>query len=275
MLVPVFWACSAVRLSYNQGPTLAYWWLDRYADFGVEQSARVKAALADWFAWHRATQLADYTQALGAMQALAVDKVSAGQVCGNLDAWKRRAEASFERAVPAMAELVRDLSPEQISRIERRQHNNHEERKTEYLQAVPADRTKATFERALSRAESLYGTLDDAQRRLLTGGLAASPFNPERWLDEQAQRQADIVRSLRRWTTERSDTATVQAGLRRLAAEAVKSPDPQYAAYAHRLTDANCALLARVHNSTNPAQRQHATDKLRGWEDDLRALLTP
>jgi hypothetical protein len=29
-----------------------------------------------------------------------------------------------------------------------------------------------------------------------------------------------------------------------------------------------------LHNSTTPAQRQAARNKLRGWEEDLRALAT-
>lgn len=29
--------CSMVRLSYDQGPRLAWWWLDGYVDFSREQ----------------------------------------------------------------------------------------------------------------------------------------------------------------------------------------------------------------------------------------------
>jgi hypothetical protein len=31
--------CSALRLSYNNAPTLLYWWLDGYADFDKSQGA--------------------------------------------------------------------------------------------------------------------------------------------------------------------------------------------------------------------------------------------
>jgi len=86
MLLPWMLGCSALRLSYGQGPTLAYWWLDGYADFSTEQAPRVRQALADWFAWHRATQLPEYAQALAALQGLAADKVTPAQVCQTLDA---------------------------------------------------------------------------------------------------------------------------------------------------------------------------------------------
>jgi len=30
--------------------------------------------------------------------------------------------------------------------------------------------------------------------------------------------------------------------------------------------------VAKLHNSTTPEQRRHGLERLRGWEDDLRAL---
>jgi Family of unknown function (DUF6279) len=273
--LPLLASCSAIRLSYDQGPMLAYWWLDNYADFNAEQAPRVKAALADWFAWHRATQLADYAQALAAMQALAVNPITPAQACNVATGWQRRAERAFDRAVPALADLARTLSPEQLNHIERRQRSQQEELTTEYLQADPAARQKASLERTVDRAESLYGPLDDAQRGLLASGLAASPFNPALWLAERRQRQADLMRSLRRFQAERADADTVQAGLRRLAAETAVSPRVDYASYAARLTLANCALASQLHNSTSAAQRQRAIDKLKGWEGDLRSLARP
>ena len=269
---PLLAGCSALRLSYNQAPLLAQWWLDRYVDFSAEQSPRVKAALEDWLAWHRASQLPDYAQALAALQVLAVDKITASQVCATVTAWQQRGERAFEHAVPALAELVGTLSPEQIRQIERQQAKKQREAVDDYLQPALAERQKASFERALDRAETLYGKLDEPQRKRLALDLSASPFNPERWLAERRQRQLHIVDSLRQWQAERSDTATVQAGLLRLAAEPLRSPRADYQAYANGLMDANCALIASLHNSTSPAQRQHAVNKLKGWQGDLRAL---
>lgn len=272
-LLPLFVACSAVRLSYDQGPVLAYWWLDGYADFNAEQSPGVKAALDDWFAWHRASQLPDYAQALAAMGTLAVDKVTAPQVCAVIESWQQRGERAFERAVPAIAEQLRTLSPDQIRQIERQNQRKYKDAVADYLQPDLAVRQKVNFERALDRAETMYGKLDEAQRRRFAADLSASPFNPEVWLNERSLRLADAVRSLRQWQAERSDAATVQAGLRRMSAELLQSPRADYRAYSSKLMAANCNLLATLHNSTSPAQRRHAVAQLKGWEQDLRALM--
>jgi hypothetical protein len=60
--------------------------------------------------------------------------------------------------------------------------------------------------------------------------------------------------------------------VRVLAERALRSPRPEYRAYQERLTQENCALAAAMHNATTPAQRQHARDKLKSWEEDVRLI---
>lgn len=275
LLLPMIVGCSTVRLSYNQGPLLAYWWLDGYADFDGEQAPKAKAALAQWFAWHRASQLPDYADALAKLQGQLADNVTPGQVCGQLQAWQRRIERAFDQAVPAAADLLSSLSPEQIRHIERQQTKKLAEAESDFLQDDPAERHKALLKRNIDRAETLYGKLNAAQRELLDQAASQSPFKPERWLAERRLRQQHILRQLRHWQADHSDTATVQAGLRQLGAAALVSPRPAYQAYADSVTQANCALSAAVHNAGDSAQRQRAVAKLKGWEDDLRALHKP
>jgi len=264
--------CSAIRLSYNQGPVLAYWWLDRYVDFDSAQTPRVRAALDGWFAWHRSSQLVDYQQALAQAQRLAASDVSAEQLCVQVDAWRQRADTAFDQALPAIADLVRSLSPAQINHLEQRYAKNLAEAEADYLQPLLAERREANFKRTLERAETLYGHLGDSQRKLLADGLAASPFDPRLWLAERQTHQRDIVRALRQWQAGRADAATVQAGLQRMASDMMQSPRADYLVYAQRVKTANCALLAQLHNATTAAQRHKAVDHLRAWEADLRAL---
>ena len=43
LLAALLGACSAVRLAYNNLPTVSYWWLDGYVDFDGAQSLRPEA----------------------------------------------------------------------------------------------------------------------------------------------------------------------------------------------------------------------------------------
>lgn len=267
--------CSAVRLSYNQAPLLAYWWMDGYVDFTADQAPRVRAALEDYVAWHRSTQLPDYAQLLQALQPLAQDRVTPTQVCAVADDLQRRLETAYDRAVPAMAEIVRGFSPAQIDHLEKRYARNNQEAQRDFLQPDPADRRDSALKRTVERAEMIYGTLDEAQRALLVAGLEASPFDAQRWLNERRARQQDILRSLRQWLADRAEDGAVQAGLRAFAVHATISPRADYRPYQRRLKEFNCALTAQLHNSMRPAQRQHAVDKLKGWADDVNALMRP
>ncbi len=272
VLLPLLTGCSTVRLTYGQGPMLAYWWLDGYVDFTTEQAPQAKAALEDWFAWHRATQLNDYAAWLATAQRLAVDNITPAQVCRLMDEGERHVERAFDQAVPSMAEIVRGFTPAQLRHIEQRYAKGNDDWARDHLQQQPGDRLAAETKRWVERSENVYGSIDAAQRRLIATGLAASPSDPQRWADERRQRQQDILRGLRQLLAERADAAQVQAALRAFAVQFSQSPRLEYRAYRQRLKDANCQLAATLHNSTTAAQRQRAVDKLRGWEDDLRSL---
>jgi hypothetical protein len=70
----------------------------------------------------------------------------------------------------------------------------------------------------------------------------------------------------------RADRETQLAELQALATRLLRTPSGPYRAYQQRLTEYNCVLLAQLHNSTTPAQREAARSKLRAWEEDFRAL---
>jgi hypothetical protein len=273
MLLPWCVACSTVRLTYGQGPTLAYWWLDGYVDFTSEQAPRVRQALDDWFAWHRATQLPGYAALLATAQRLAVDDVTPAVVCQHWEDAERRLERAVERALPAMAEVVATLEPSQVDHLEQRYAKADAEIVREHLQASLDERREKALRRVVDRAESFYGPLDDAQRRLLADALAVSPFDARIWLDERQARQRDLVAELRRLLAERADAARIEPVLQRVVAEARHSPRPAYRAYRQRLAEANCALVARLHNQTSAAQRQRLVARLKGWEADLRSFV--
>ncbi|HSW23900.1 MAG TPA: DUF6279 family lipoprotein, partial [Burkholderiaceae bacterium] len=264
--------CSALRLGYNQAPHLVYWWLNGYVEFDAEQGDRARDALADWFAWHRATQLPDYAGLLATAQRQILHDVTAGEVCQWVDVLRKRIDVGYEHGVPAMAELVLTLKAPQLQRMERHYRKGDEKFRDEYLQADRAERVAESNKRARSRAEMVYGRLSDAQIEQLAQGLAASPFDPERWLAERRLRQREIIDTLRALQSESADSARTQAALRLFAAHAAQSPRQPYRDYQKRLFDHNCQLIARLHNSTTPEQRRHGADKLKGWEDDLRSL---
>src|SRR5262245_22174693 len=107
-------ACSSLRLAYNNGDTLLYWWLDAYVDFDSEQKAEVKQDIGDFFRWHRKTQLQDYVQFLQkAQQQLRGNPTSADLMADYVDI-RDRTEALLLRSAPDIAELALSLKPDQL-----------------------------------------------------------------------------------------------------------------------------------------------------------------
>ncbi len=264
--------CSALRIGYATAPDLAYWWLDGYVDFDDAQTPRVRDALAQWFTWHRRTQLPDYAALLVRAQAEVLADTTSARVCEWQADVTRRAHTAFERAAPDAAELMLTLTPQQVRHIERRYTKANDEYRDEYLQPDPARRAAANAKRAVERAETLYGTLDDAQRARLGVTLARSPFDADVWLTERRQRQQDALQMLTRLSREGANRDQAQAALRAYVERLERSPREPYRRYAERLAEFNCASAAALHNSTSPAQRRHAAQKLAGWEGDLRAI---
>jgi hypothetical protein len=267
--------CSAVRIGYNQAPTLAWWWLDGYMDFDAEQSPKVKDALNQWFAWHRTTQLPDYANLLAAAQSQVLQPATPQQVCRWADELRVRLAAAFAHGVPMAAEMLPMLKPEQLAQLERRYRKANQDFEEEYLQQDGDERLKAAVKRTIDRAEMLYGRLEERQRQLIATGVAASPFDPAAWFAERQAVQGETMQTLARLTAggpARADRESNLAGLQALAARVQRASPGPYRNYQQRLTDYNCAFIAQLHNSTTPAQRQTARSKLKGWEDDLRAL---
>ena len=265
-------ACSALRIGYSQAPDLLYWWLDGYADFNGTQTPRVREALTQWLAWHRRTQLPDYANQLARMQTELPADTSAARVCEWQAELMRRADTAFDRAVPAAADILLTVTPQQIQHIEHRYAKFNDEYRAEYLQPDPRQRAEVTLRRTIERAETLYGRLADAQRAQIAEAQARSPFDPEVWFAERRQRQQDALNLLRKLGGDGAGREPAEAALRVYVQRLERSPREPYRRYAERLNEFNCGFAAALHNGTSALQRRAAAQKLAGWEGDARAL---
>jgi hypothetical protein len=275
MLLGLLGGCSSVRLAYGNGAQLAWWWVDGYVDFSREQAPRVKQGLQDFFAWHRSTQLPSFVALLGTAQAEVLAPTTAEQACRWQAQGREVLEPTLQRLLRLAAEQSAGLGEAQFRHLAERYAKGIDEMRDDFLQPDLAERQEKSVARAIERAERVYGRLGDAQRRVIREGVAASPFDPALWLQERERRQREVLATLRRLAAEKADVEQRLAAMRTLLAHTENSPDPAYRAYQQRLGPYNCALAARLHNATTPAQRQRAQETLKGWEEDLRSLAAP
>jgi hypothetical protein len=265
-------ACSALRIGYSQAPELAYWWLDGYVDFNKSQTPKVRDALSSWFKWNRSTQLPDYAALLAKAEVQLASNVTPVQACQWFDEVSSRFDVALERALPDLAEVVLSATPEQLVYLEKRFAKGNKEILADYAQPTVEERQKSAVKRAVERAESIYGKLDDAQRERVAESVNSSPFDADVWLAERKARQQDVLQTVRRLLNQKASNEQVQTAVRLLVERSRRSPRDAYSAYQQRLTQYNCAVAAQTHNFTTPAQRKFAAQKLKGWEGDLRSL---
>jgi hypothetical protein len=275
LALPMVWmgGCSSIPLAYNNGPQLAWWWIDAYLDFSGAQTPPVKQAIDQLFDWHRSTQIALYLPLLTAAQSQVSEATTATLACRWQDQVRERLDPTLERLLGSAADLLPSLGEAQFKHLEKRYTKVLAELRDDFLQPDLAERHTQSVKRALERAERLYGRLAEPQRQVISAGVAASPFNPDLWWQERQRRQRDTVQTLRRLAADKADRDLRLAALRTLVARVERSPDATYRAYQLKLADYNCAFAAQIHNATTPAQRKRAFETLKEWESDLRLLM--
>lgn len=273
MLVPALLsACSAIKLGYNQAPSLAYWWMDSYLDFNEQQSPKVRDELARLVAWHRSSELPKVASLLKKAQAMVPNNLSAAQSCALYDEAKGLYETIVDKALPAAAQIAPTLTAEQIVHLQAKQQKMNDEYARDYLRGDANERNAKRLKNAVQRSEMLYGKLQEAQIAAIKTALEKSSFNPALGLKERERRHSQAREMLTKMARDKPNDAATQAVLRSYAQNSLDSPDPVYRAYAQTMLKESCESFATLHASTTPEQRAKAAQTLKDYESDIRLL---
>lgn len=265
-------ACSAVKVGYNQLPTLSYWWLDSYLDFDSSQTPLVRTELAALLAKHRQDELPLYAQTLVQLQAMAAAPVSAEQLCQVYTEFQPRLQFLLEQLEPPIAALAPGFKTKQLQTLARQLDKRSQKWHDEWFDGTPSERRELRVQQWVDRTETLYGRLHSAQLAVLRASVAASIFNPDLSWRETRRRHDDLLRTLRLIQAGGLSPAQTRAEVHGVLERSLSSPDPLYAAYLDKIKQENCQTLAQLHNSTSAAQKRHALERLKEYETDARTL---
>lgn len=268
-LALVLAACTTARFAYTQAPTFGYWWLDSHFDFDDAQAERMREDIASFFAWHRREELPPLAGLLQRWQAMAPSELTAQEVCAQADTVRARLQTTGERLIEPFARLAPGLSNAQFEHLQRRQARSNQEFERDFLRGSPEQRLQHRLDNAIKHNERLYGRLSDAQRELLRRWLSDSPWQAQRSQAERQRRQADLLQVLRQ---SRDTPQQARAALRGHLDRLLHSPTPGQQAHSEAHLRHGCAQFAALHNSTTPAQREHAVRTLQSHAGDLQLL---
>ena len=274
MLALVLSGCGAVRLAYDQGPTLTSWWLSSRIDLDEAQSNRVREALDDVFAWHRRTQLPLYAEWLARNRQAAEGAVDAAAMCVAADEVRGWLDPVVGRLVPHVADLATRLNATQVDAFARRLARETDKRVRQARERTSEQAAEAAAGRLADRFETFYGPLEPVQRGWIEEAtrVDAQAAGLRDALRRQ-RREAAGVEGLRRIVTGRLTGDQALQAAREAAELLLRVPEDEAAAALTRAQrQRQCELAARLHAAATPTQRRHLLDQLRDWENDARKL---
>ena len=267
--------CGAVRIGYNNAPSLSYWFLDGYFDFDSSQTLRVKADLKTVHDWHRKEELPRLAIVTTALKGLALQDVTSEPICQASTEIQQRVVTTLEQMAPTLAAIAPTLTDAQLQNIAAKAEKNHTEWREDYLDGTVAERNERRVKRSVERTESFYGRLRPEQVELIHKQIRASAYDPEAIYREKLRRTEDMLQVLRQLRAAPGTTAQSQAAVLALLQRSIVSPDPAYRQNLARLTQQGCSALAELHNTMTPSQRRKLQETLQEYETDIRALMAP
>jgi hypothetical protein len=268
-------ACSAIKLGYQQLPTLSYWWLDSTVSFSGNQTPAAKEAIDKLYQWHRREELPGYAALLQRTAELSAGPVQPEQLCRVIDEVQARLDTLMRQAVVQAAPVAMALGPRQLSHMARHWERQNEEWEKEWLQGDTEARMERRLDKALSRYNSFYGELNTAQINLIKTQLAQSPWTAEWGRRDRQRRQQDLLSTLQRITQSNLTQAQAEAQLWGVWQRWLQPPDAGQRAVVQTLSQRACENLAQLHNTATAEQRVRLSRRLRAYERDLLDLNRP
>lgn len=271
-LILLLQGCSAVKLGYNQLPTIAYWWLDAHLSFSDAQTPEVRQRLEQLHQWHRQQELPVYAAWLGTVTSQSSGALSEQESCKLWDDAQRLLERTVRETIRQAAPMTLQLGPQQLQHLARHWDRKNEEWEDEWLRGSAKTRLERRVERAIDRYADFYGPLTRTQETLIRQQLQQSAWTPEWGRRDRQRRQQDLMSTLQRLQQGERSPAQAETALLGVWQRWLQPPQAQDQQIITDLTRQACRQLAELHNTTSPEQRQRAARRLRAYERDLREL---
>ncbi|OEZ61241.1 MULTISPECIES: DUF6279 family lipoprotein [unclassified Duganella] len=273
VLMAVLAGCSSLRLAYNHGDTLLYWWLDAYVDLNSDQKVWVKKDIDDLFRWHRKTQLHDYTQILQTGQRQLAGNPTVADLANDYDEIKRRTQLLLFKALPELADLARSLQPEQIVALEKKFAANNVEFRKKNMKGDKEAQQKFRYKKSMEQFELWFGNFSAEQEAQIRRASDARPLDNDIWLDERMRRQKNILTLVQKVQREKLSKEATMALIHTLIKDSFERLEhserkPFFDAY----DESTMQLILTVIKIATPAQKAHAHKRMQGWIDDFNSL---
>lgn len=265
--------CSSLRLAYNNGDTVLYWWLNAYVDLDRDQKGWVREDIDQLFDWHRKTQLRDYVEILRKGQRQLQGNVTQADLLADYDEIKHRTQTLLLKAAPELADLARSLKPEQIAQMEKKFKSNNDDYRKKYLSGDQEKRQQLRYKKSMEQFELWFGSFSSEQEAAIRKASDARPLDNEIWLDERQRRQRNVLNLVQKVQREKLDKDATVALINALIKDSFARLDQsERKAFFDSFEESTANLVLTVIKIATPAQKAHAVKRMQGWIDDFNSL---
>ena len=266
-------ACSSLRLAYNHGDTLLYWWLDAYVDLDSDQKSWVKSDIDNLFNWHRKTQLHDYVQILQNAQKQLQGNPTQADLQADYADIKSRTELLLFKALPELADLARSLKPEQIEQMQKKFASNNDEFRKKNMKGDREQQQQYRYKKSMEQFELWFGSFSSEQEAVIRKASDARPLDNSIWLAERQQRQKDVLDLVQKVQREKLSKDATMTQIHTLIRDGFDHMDhSDHQAFTDAYNDGTMQLILTVIKIATPEQKAHAQKRMQGWIDDFNSL---
>ncbi len=256
--------CSSVRLGYDNADTLLRWEAKSYLDFHGAQVDALDARIDAFIAWHRKEALPEYVKLANEAASRVERGLSRDDVVWGYDAVIRELHEALGHAIGQGADLLDQLSEEQIVHLEKRFAEDNRDFEREHLSGSLRERRNKRADRVADRLEDWVGSLSDAQRERVARYSARAPLYDELRGQEYRRRQAEFVAMLR-----------AHQARQRLADWAInweRGRDPAYQGTVLAEREELFDMLIDIDRTLTARQRARAAARFRDYGADFARL---
>ena len=265
--------CSMVRSGYGHVDSVAAWMAHDYFDLNSEQRDQFAQRFERLHAWHRQTQLPEYAQFLGDMQARAKRGLREDDLLWLFDGFRQRYARIAAQGAADAADLLATLTPQQVEAFRQQVDKDNRKFLREQRSAESeAERRRFVQQRALSQLHDWLGPLSDAQQARITTLMQNLPLVDKLRHEDRLRRQREFFALLEQ-----------RGGERRAFAQKLRDwlehwESGRSAEQTRQFEDSwkkRAAFYAAVDRLLTAEQRRHLTGKLQDYIDDFRELSRP
>jgi hypothetical protein len=261
--------CSRIQFVYNQLDWLGPFYLNSYVGLNDEQYAYLETEVTTLLQWHCGAHLREYARLLlDANADFQARRITATRLAIYTERIEQYWFELVQRALPAIANLLRSASDEQVDQLFLLFHERNQELRDRFAEGNRQALTESYRERMTAEFNRWVDLVTPQQERLITDWAEQLMPLGESGLAFRIAWQ-NRLRSL---LAKRQDGEALLAGLEELVINADVLRSPAYQVRFEHNLEVTIDLVTRVGQSLTASQLAHLAYVANGYANDFDAL---